>query len=228
MNKNHVIFLLLFSLSTVSFCQNKKTVEKISAEALDKWQTFDKGKKTIKGNQIIVEETEGSDGFFMISPKIYDKDFTLKYKVKAMSESTVLITLFSVLQAQNSTNFSLPKETATPREVWDWRSSMKHYNLTINNKSHSNKPFFFKNNSQLSRGFNERLADNIMEVGKWYTIEIGKKNNRVWFKLNNTIYFDVEDCKPLQKGRIIFRISGTNGDKVIFAKAAFKDIVISY
>ena len=37
------------------------------------------------------------------------------------------------------------------------------------------------------------------------------------------------DLYPLhQKGRLIFRISGTTGEKVIFAKAAFKDIVISY
>ncbi|PQJ80358.1 family 16 glycoside hydrolase [Polaribacter porphyrae] len=224
--RNQIILMLLFSISTASFCQKK--VEKINAQELNKWQTFDKGKKTIKGNEIIIEETEGSNGYFLISPKIYDKDFTLNYKVKAMSESTVLITLFSVLQNTASTIFTLPKENATPRQVWDWRSSMKHYNLTINNKSHRNKPFFFKNNSKLSKGFNERLANNIMEVGKWYTVEIGKKNNRIWFKLNDKLYYDIQDCNPLKKGRIIFRISGTNGDKVIFAKASFKDVVISY
>ena len=67
-----------------------------------------------------------------------------------------------------------------------------------------------------------------MEIGQWYDVEIGKKENRLWFKLNDKVHFDVEDCSSFKGGRLIFRISGTTGEKTIFAKAAFKDIVISY
>ena len=65
-------------------------------------------------------------------------------------------------------------------------------------------------------------------MGEWYLVEIGKNENRLWFKLNGTTHFDIEDCHPLNGGRLIFRISGTTGENVIFAKAAYKDIVISY
>lgn len=221
--------LLIILCVTVSSCgQTSAKQEKITPEELATWQTFDKGKSTIQDDELIVEETEGSDGYFLISPKVYDKDFMLNYKVKAMSESTVLITLFSVIRNDREEAFVLPPDTATPREVWGWRSGMQHYNLTFNNKSHGNKPFFFKNISPDSRGFNERLSENIVEVGKWYDVEIGKKENRLWFKLNNEIYFDIKDLNPLEEGHLIFRISGTAGEKTIFAKAAFKDIVISY
>lgn len=224
--KSQIAIIILLSATVYSCGQNNK--EEISVKELATWQTFDKGKSTIQGDELIVEEIEGSDGYFLISPKVYETDFTLTYKVKALSESTVLITLFSVLQEGDNGTFSVPSESATPREVWNWRSGMKHYNLTINNRSHGITPFFFKNVPPSSRGFNERLEENIIEVGQWYDVEIGKKENRLWFNLDGKLLFDIEDADPYQKGRLIFRISGTTGEKIIFAKAAFKDIVISY
>lgn len=225
--KTTVKSTLLLLMATMASCGQTDNI-KITPEELATWQTFDKGKSTVQDDMLIVEETEGSDGYFLISPKQFESDFKLSYKVKALSASTVLITLFSVLQEDDNGTFSLPPVTATPREVWDWRSQMKHYNLTINNRSHGITPFFFKNVPPNSRGFNESLGKNIMEVGEWYDVEIGKQQNRLWFKLNGETFFDVKDTSPYQKGRLIFRISGTTGEKVIFAKAAFKDIVISY
>jgi hypothetical protein len=228
--KNRIkITLSAMLLTIVSSCgQTSPKEEKITPKELATWQTVDKGKSTIQGDELIIEEIEGSDGYFLISPKLYPKDFTLNYKVKAISESTVLINLFSVLQDGDNSSFSLPPNTATPREVWDWRTAMKHYNLTYNNRSHGNTPFFFKNTAPNSIASREKLDENIFEVGQWYDVEVGKKDNRVWFKLNNKIHFDFEDPSPLEGGRLIFRISGTTGDNVIFAKAAIKDIVISY
>ena len=220
------IIVTILGITTLGCAQKRK--EHITPEELATWQTFDKGKSTVQDDMLIVEETEGSDGYFLISPKQYESDFTLRYKVKALSESTVLITLFSVLQDGDNTTFALPPVNSTPRQVWDWRSTMKHYNLTINNRSHGITPFFFKNIPPSSMCFNERLPENIMDVGQWYDVEIGKKETRLWFKLNGKTYFDVEDLEPYQKGRLIFRISGTTGEKVIFAKAAFKDIIVSY
>ncbi|TPN87371.1 family 16 glycoside hydrolase [Aquimarina algicola] len=223
-----ITILLSISVIRLSYGQIQLKEEKITPEELVTWQTFDKGKSYIRDNELIVEETEGADGYFLISPKTYAKDFVLKYKVKPISKSTVLITLFSAIQDEKSEQFGLPKETATPREVWEWRTKMKHYNLTINNASHGNKPFFFKNISPHFRGFYKSLPNNIIGVGHWYDVEIGKEGNRLWFKLNDKTYFDVEDCNPFEGGRLLFRISGSTGEKVIFAKAAFKDIVISY
>jgi len=226
--KNRIQLMAMVILSAITFSWGQNNKEKITPKELATWQTFDKGKSTVQDNMLIVEETEGSDGYFLISPEQYETDVTLTYKVKALSESTVLITLFSVLQEGDNGDFSLPPVTATPREVWDWRSGMKHYNLTINNRSHGITPFFFKNVPPSSRGFNERLGENIIEVGEWYDVEIGKQQNRLWFKLNGETFFDVKDEDPYQKGRLVFRISGTTGEKFILAKAAFKDIVISY
>ncbi len=201
---------------------------KITAQELAQWPTLDKGKTTVEGDVLIMEETEGADGYFLVSPQAYEGNYTIRYKVKPMSESSVLITLFSASQTESPDKLIMPAVNASPEAFWEWRSHMQHYNLTFNNSSHGLSPFFYKNLSPLSRGFYERLPENIATVGQWHQVQIGKKGNRLWFKMDGKEYFNVQDCNPLMKGHLIFRISGTTGEKVILAKAAIRDLVITF
>lgn len=202
----------------------------ISVEELYSWPTYGIGELALEGNEIILTETEGSDGFFLISPNKLEKDLVIRYQVKPMSESSVLIALFSATQTGNNEQLVLPPPPAdaTPMEVWQWRSKMKHYNLTFNNSSHGNNPFFFKNLNPNARGFHQWLSENIATVGEWHDVEIGREGNKVWFKLNGKTYFEIVECDPLAGGHLLLRISGTSGDAPIFAKAAFRNLVISY
>lgn len=221
-----LFFCSLLLLANCSETTLKK--ESITAQELSTWRTLDNGKSTVVGEEIIIEETEGADGYFLISPKSYKGDIILNYKVKALSESAVLIALFSASDAGESQGITLPPKDTKGMGFWTWRTHLEHYNLTFNNISHNYKPFFFKNISPRSKGFHLTKAENIMDTQKWYDVEIGKQDNRLWFKLNNKIIFDQEDCNPLAGGHMIFRISGTTGEKVILAKAAIKDLIISH
>lgn len=223
--KMNCAFISLLLISLTASGQSMKQ-EKISPKELSTWKTLDKGKSTLKDDALIIEETEGANGYFLISPKSYKGDFVVRYKVKALSESSVIITLFFASQKENIGELILPASEAPSEEFWKWRSNMQHYNLTFNNRSHNYKPFFLKNLSPLSRGFYETLPDNITQVGQWYEVEIGKKDNRLWFNLDGKTHFDIEDCNPLKEGHLIFRISGTTGEETILAKIALKDIVI--
>lgn len=219
-------FILLINIGCTA--QNTLQKESIKAKELTTWQTLDTGKSTVKGEELIIEETEGADGYFLISPKSYKGDVQINYKVKALSESSVCIVLLSASDIGDSEKLTLPSADAKGRDFWDWRTKLEHYNLTFNNTSHKTKPFFFKNISPFKRGFYQNRADNIMSTQEWNDVEIGKQGTRLWFKLNDTIIFEQEDCKPLSGGHIIFRISGTTGEKTIFAKIALKDLVISH
>lgn len=76
------ILLILLCVTVSSYGQKNLKQEKITSQELIAWQTVDKGKSTIQGDEFIIEEIEGSDGYFLINPKLYPKDFTLNYKVK--------------------------------------------------------------------------------------------------------------------------------------------------
>ncbi len=227
--KKNVLRITLFYLFVLLVNCSKATLKKeaITARELSTWRTLDKGKSTVVGEEIIIEETKGSDGYFLVSPKSYKGDIILNYKVKALSESTVLIVLFSASDAGAHQGITLPPDDTKGMGFWTWRTHLEHYNLTFNNASHNNKPFFFKNIAPRSKGFYLTKAENIMNTQQWYDVEIGKRDNRLWFKLNNKMVFEQEDCKPLDGGHLIFRISGTTGEKVVFAKAALKDVMLS-
>lgn len=223
------LILLKIALATMAHSSlNAQESTKITARELSQWSTLDKGKTSIDGDALIMEETDGADGYFLISPEAYSGDYVITYKVKAMSESSVLITLFSASQPANPDKLTLPAADSSPQEFWQWRSNMEHYNLTFNNSSHGLSPFFYKNLTPLSRGFYDRLPENIATVGTWHEVEIGKKASRLWFKMDGQEYFNVQDCDPLKTGHLIFRISGTTGEKVILAKAAIKDLTITF
>jgi len=217
------VLIFLFGCS-----ERTLTIEHISLQELSNWRTLDKGLSQVVGEEIIIEEIDGSDGYFLISPKTYHGDLIINYKVKALSESSVMIVLFSASDKGITEGLTLPSKEAKGRDFWTWRTHLEHYNLTFNNASHGYTPFFYKNLTPLSKGFRLNKAENIMNTMEWYDVEIGKQGKRLWFKLNNELIFEQEDCVPLEGGHVLFRISGTTGEEVIFAKIAIKDLIISH
>ncbi|WP_405206367.1 hypothetical protein [Aquimarina sp. LLG6339-5] len=223
------IILLILVIIVTGCTSNKLIEEKIAPEELLTWKTLGKGKTSIKEQEFIIEEIDSSDGFFLISPISYQGDMVLQYKIKALSEASVLIVLFSASDNSESLDLTIPKENTKNEDIWQWRKEMNHYNLTFNNKSHGYTPFFYKNISSLERDFHIRKQENIMEPNQWVTIKIGKKDEKVWFSLNDTIIFERADPSSLIGGHIVFRISGgTREEKDILAKASIKDLIIHH
>lgn len=220
-----LIILLLSNCSGKK--EMKEIVTSITAEEMMDWTPLEKGKASVMGDMLVMEETDGSDGFFLISSGQLTGDYQIDYDVKALSESSVLINLLNVTDTLGSDDFALPRAGSSPQEIWDWRSHLRHYNLTFNNRSHGITPFFYKNHSPLSRGFYQKLSANVMEPGQWFHVSIVKKGTELKFMLNNNTYFDIMDYNPLDGGRLIFRVSGTTGENTILAKAAIKNLQIT-
>ncbi len=220
-----IIFVLI-----LTGCESSIGIEdKITSEELLTWKTLGKGKTSIQHQEFIMEEIDSSDGFFLIGPKSYQGDMVLQYKIKALSEASVLIVLFSASDSSETLELTIPQENSKNEDIWKWRREMNHYNLTFNNKSHGYTPFFYKNISSLERDFHLRKQDNIMKPNQWVTVEIGKKKGKVWFSLNDDIVFEHTDMPSLLGGHVIFRISGgTIKGKNILAKASIKDLTIHH
>lgn len=219
--------ILIFILMITGCEPNDFVEEGISSQELSKWKTIGKGKTSIKDHEFVFEEIDSSDGFFLVSPKSYQGDMVIQYKIKALSKASVLIVLFSASDTKETIQLTLPEKNAAAEDIWEWRRKMNHYNVTFNNKSHGYTPFFYKNVSSLERDFHLRKQENVMNHNQWVSVEIGKKENKVWFSLNDSIIFERTDYNPLLGGHILFRISGASTqEETILAKASIKDLTI--
>ncbi len=233
-NTPHLLkqLIVLISLPFLTLCCKEKGVdsliaENVKLEEMVNWSSLDKGKMTVKDDQLIMEEISGADGFFVISPKSYEGDLVLNYQAKALSESSVMIVLFSASDQDNYSGLKLPA-SQSQESLRKWRANMSHYNMTFNNRSHNYTPFMYKNVNALERGFYLRKSENIMSTERWYDIEVGNVAGRLWLKIDGELVFDHQDPQPLNGGHLIFRISGTNGENTILAKMAIKSVVINH
>ncbi|EZH73337.1 hypothetical protein ATO12_20260 [Aquimarina atlantica] len=226
-NSFFLTVILIFILIITACKPDNFVEEKISSQELSEWETIGKGKTLIKDHEFVFEEIDSSDGFFLVSPKSYRGDMVIQYKIKALSKASVLIVLFSASDTSETIQLTLPENNVTAEDIWEWRREMNHYNLTFNNESHGYTPFFYKNISSLERGFHLSKQENIMKPNEWVTVEIGRKENKVWFSLNDSIIFERVDYNPLLGGHILFRISGASTqEETILAKASIKDLMI--
>ncbi len=222
-----IITLLAIASNLFSCITNNEAQErKILAKDFLSWKTLGEGKASVVGDILVMEETFGSDGFFLVSPEPIKGDLKIKFKFKAISDSSVMIVLFSASDTGQELALTLPESNASPQEINSWRREMNHYNVTFNNLSHGYTPFFFKNISRYKRDFHLRAEENKIIPKKWYDVEIERRNQRVLFKINNEIIFKNNDYKPLFGGHILLRVSGTNDGDVVLAKVNIKDFKV--
>lgn len=123
MRKTKIIFLIatlfifliavLFTRHSIfsQFRSDGLIIEKITARELTTWKTLDKGKASTEDDILFVEEVNGLDDAFFISPKSYRGDLTIRYSTKALSESSVMIMLFVASDSVEITKpFNFPKK----------------------------------------------------------------------------------------------------------------------
>lgn len=218
--------ILCLSLS----CKEKKPTELEEYSILNKeflkWNTLGVGEASVNNDVLVIEEKEGSDGFFLVSPDAYRGNMKIQFDFKAVSESSVMILLFSASDSSQEVSLTLPVQNASSQEINSWRREMNHYNLTFNNESHGYTPFFFKNISQYERDFHLRAKENKTIPNQWYNIEIERSNEQVLFKIDNEIIFQRKDHEPLLGGHLLLRVSGTNDGEIILAKVNIRDFRI--
>ena len=55
-----------------------------------------------------------------------------------------------------------------------------------------------------------------------------EKGTQVKFTLNDKVIFETKDYEPLAGGHIMLRISGKTGENIVFAKAAYKNFILTH
>lgn len=107
--------ILIFILMITGCEPNDFVEEGISSQELSKWKTIGKGKTSIKDHEFVFEEIDSSDGFFLVSPKSYQGDMVIQYKIKALSKASVLIVLFSASDTKENYTVNLTRKECCRR-----------------------------------------------------------------------------------------------------------------
>lgn len=172
-------------------------------------------------NQIVLAENPDSKGVMLVSPVSYNRNVILTYKVRPLSYESVLVVLLAVSDKGERTSLSFPE--SYDGNMGYLTTDTDNYFIAFHNKAHNFTPFIRKYPKFLDGNIPLASApDNVMDT-HWHDVEIGKKEGKIWLKIDGEIIAEANDDKPLNNGHIAFRIRGTQ-DRI--AMCLIKDVVV--
>jgi len=209
---NKILFLAFILSTTISISQTTlKEYKKqdITTSQLKTWQLLGKGAVSKWGTQLSLQESEKSKGIMLISPKTYGDDVIITYKVLALTPATVIVNMLSVSDKGMDTHLNIPKDY--DGSIGLWSKQKQSYFFAFKNASHNVTPFVKK----LPNGINplQSYKNNFMTAGVYYEVEVGRRGNKLWLKIDGKNIIDTKDELPLSNGKIAIRLRGTAGFK---------------
>lgn len=221
--------LTLFVAIGISSCiQNQETfdlsdfeMEEISTDDLLSWSFYGLGRAYKSGSaQFCIAENDSTFGAMIVSPASYDGNVIVRYKIMALTSSTVLTALLSASDIGSSGVLSIPEDYNGNMGLWT--KEKDNYFFAFKSGPHNNPPFLRK----YPVPGNEALAmasKNFMLPGVHYEIEIGRIDHKLWLTVDGEKIIEAEDNEMLPGGHIALRVRGTAGFK---AACLIKDLVI--
>jgi len=204
---NRIIWLILV-LAVLDL--HAQTVTNYSPKELETWQKIGDGKGTVVQSQFYMEETEGSLGFAVISPEKY-KDVVLSYEVMTMNAATVLVALLNASDIGNSTDLTVAADNKGGFAFMT--KETENYMFGFGVMAHNTLPFIRKSPVTGTETGILKLAENEMIHSGWrHSVECGKKGSKLWLKIDGETIIEINDCKPLESGKIAIRVRGTGSD----------------
>jgi len=194
----------------IVFALNAQTVTKFSPTDLEKWQTLGLGKGSVVSGQFFIEETEGSVGFSVISPEIYN-DVVMRFEIMTMNAATVMGALMNI--SDNGSSTSLTIEDGNTGAFGFFTKEIENYIFGFREMAHNTMPFIRKSPVSGNETGILKLADHEpMQAGWRYLVECGKKGSKLWLKIDGETLIEVTDSNPLEAGKIAIRVRGTGSD----------------
>ncbi|MDB4582552.1 hypothetical protein N9164_05325 [Draconibacterium sp.] len=205
--KKSVLVILCFA-----FCASvtAQTVTKYSPQELETWKSLGDGKGYVTHSQFMMEEVEGSIGYMIFSPEKY-KDVVLRYEVMTMNPATVLVAILNASDIGKSTDLTITDDNHG--SFGFWTKEVEDYMFGFRVMAHNSTPFLRKHPAPEGGESGIGLAKkDVMHSGWRHTVECGKKNSRLWLKIDGETLIDITDDNPLDAGQIAIRVRGTASD----------------
>lgn len=192
-----VLLLTILGLSIAS-------AKSVSVEDLDSvWNFHGKGIKKAERGMLYMKESPGSLGVVLVSPEAYGPNVTVTYEIMPMSPASVCVVILSASDTGDGSTLSLPKNY--DGSMGYWINSVENYFFAFHNAAHNRFPFAIRFPEK------ELIAEyhqNVMTNGKFHKVEAGRRDGKIWLKIDGRIVVDGNDEDPLGLGYIAFRIRG--------------------
>lgn len=204
------IFLMIMGLTQGVAQSNGESLTKrrITSEELLKWDKWGDGEITHMGEQLCIKEADESKGIMLVSPSSFNGTVVLKFKVLALTSASVMAVVLAATD-EGKAKLSIPDSYDGSFGLWQKKNN---YFFAFKNASHNKTPFVVKYGNPFSGEELASAEDNYMMAGKYYSIELGKKENTLWLSIDGEKMFEVEDTDhPFQNGHVALRVRGTVG-----------------
>ncbi len=185
---------------------------KVSPEELNKWSFYGQGTKMVEShNMFFMKEAEVSEGAMIVSPESYGENVVVKYDVMTLTPATVLVAILSASNVGEDAKLTIPEDYDGSMKLWI--EDVESYFYAFRNAPHNFTPFIRK--YPVPEGQDPALVsldENIMHPGIFYSIELGRKKDKIWLKVDGKTILETIDEKAFGGGHLAFRIRGTAGE----------------
>ncbi len=203
-----LIIAVVLTLPLMAIAQTKK----VSPEELNKWAFCGQGEKLVEShNMFFMKEAKESNGVMIVSPDSYGEEVVVKYDVMTLTPASVLVAILSASNPGKDTRLSIPEDYDGSMKLWI--EDVESYFYAFRNAPHNYTPFIRK--YPVAEGEDPALVSydkNIMHPGVFYSVEIGRKKDLVWLKVDGEKILETTDKDAFGGGHIAFRIRGTAGE----------------
>ncbi|WP_430933434.1 DUF6250 domain-containing protein [Saccharicrinis sp. 156] len=184
----------------------------ITPEELNSWPFYGQGTKLVEShNMFFMKEAKESNGVMIVSPESYGADVVVKYDIMTLTPASVLVAILSASNPGKDASLSIPENYDGSMKLWI--EDVESYFYAFRNGPHNYTPFIRK--YPAPKGQDPALVSyekNIMHPGVFYSIEIGRKKDVIWLKLDGEKILETTDKKAYGGGHFAFRIRGTAGE----------------
>ncbi|WP_297089406.1 hypothetical protein [uncultured Draconibacterium sp.] len=200
-------------LAVIIFAVGSAQAQKLTPEDLNNWTFLGQGTKMVEShNQFFMKEDPmQSNGVMIVSPESYGENVVIKYDVMSVTTAGVLVAILSASNPGEDTGITIPKDYDGSMSLWI--DDVENYLYAFRNGPHNFTPFIRK--YPCPAGQDPALISmekNFMHPGVYYSVEIGRKGNLLWCKVDGETILETTDKNAFGGGHIAFRIRGTAGE----------------
>ena len=197
--------LVIAAISCPSFAAS---IQKIyTPEDLSRWTLVGIGSVEVVAAEKALRLSEGKDskGITLVSPDRYEKNIVLRFSAKPLQAKGVNVIVISISDKDSGGPAGLPPRSDGDMGFWT-TGNVADYMAAFHTGFHQPNSFIKRHPGDVTIA----EAKDIATAEAWYDVEFGRRESRLWLKVNGTLVCEGEDKNPaaLGGGAVGLRLRG--------------------